>query len=552
MKEKTVTQKIGTEIAPKTEEVKKEIHTNEFLITSVDGYKKPSYYFDKVFFEAFKCHNEFVHMANKRLENAFNDSRYVQARKDYGRKSAELKTLKAIKDKTEEEKETIIALQNDIAQCKAIMQSKAKLYHLSGTYPLSDYLSVLTKKYGKILSATMVATEQQKVESAMQTVLFRAGKQVNRILLKDFKTIEATARNGISPLPHTGVEKTKTYIALTSEVNDWQFGTNRFKQPVTFHINMDFADEYTHDSLYYCHIKRLGIKRRWFSDGWHYYLTMVIEGPAPKEIKDIERKRNNKVGVNYKIANIYVASNQTAMISPLAEGSDYYGYEIRKLQRENDRLLRYLNPDNYNKDGTVKKGKLTWNRSTKVKKNYAKIRQLYRQRTDFIKNSHGCTANKIIREADAIVAEKAEFKKAQERRKVTKRKDYEEPVKNSKGEVKMIRKFEKKKRYGNSILNHSPSLMQTVLKSKANQYDIPYIELDGKAYKAKEIDPLSGDRVEMASQPKMKKTPQEKRFSNLKEAYVVSCAKEGEELDTKKSKDGWQEFVKEWGKLKGK
>lgn len=554
MKEKTVTKETGKETTtPETEqEVKKEIHINEFLITSVDGYKKPAYYFDKVFFEAFKCHNEFVHVANKRLENAYNDSKYVKARRDYGSKSAELKRLKAIKKKTEEEKETIIALKNDIEQCKAVMQAKTKKYHLNGTYPLSDALSVATNKYSKVLASTMVGTEKQKVESAMHSVLYGNGKQVHRVFLKDFKTIEANSRNGIIPLAVEGVERTKTYTALTTAVNDWQFGTSKFKTPVIFHVNMDFSDEYTFDSLYDCHIKRFGIKRRWFRNGWHYYLTMVIEGPAPKTIKDIERKRNNKVGVNYNIANIYAASNQTAMISYLAEGSDYYEYEIRKLQRENDRLLRNLNPDNYNENGTIKKGRLKWNRSRAIRKNYAKIRQLHRQRTDFIKNSHNCTANEIIREADAIVAEKAEFKKAQERRKETKRKDYEEPVKNNKGEVKMIRKFEKKKRFGNAILNHSPALMQTILKAKANQYDVPYTELDGKLYKAKEIDPLTGERTEQTDEVKKRETTEERRFRNLKEAYVVSCTEDGKELDTKKSKDGWQEFVKEWGKLKGK
>lgn len=84
----------------------KAMHTIEFKIRKVDGYKRPSYYFDHIFFEAFKCHNEFAHKANVRITNAFNDGHYVRARREYAIKSKELTQLGKQKKKSEEEKES--------------------------------------------------------------------------------------------------------------------------------------------------------------------------------------------------------------------------------------------------------------------------------------------------------------------------------------------------------------------------------------------------------------------------------------------------------------
>ncbi|MBE0428023.1 MAG: hypothetical protein IBX72_15455 [Nitrospirae bacterium] len=68
-----------------------------------------------------------------------------------------------------------------------------------------------------------------------------------------------------------------------------------------------------------------------------------------------------------------------AMFQPVFGKLVEYGRQMRILQRKTDRQRRANNPDNYNPDGTIKKGKrLKWKRSKGYIETQAKIRELHR------------------------------------------------------------------------------------------------------------------------------------------------------------------------------
>ena len=60
------------------------------------------------------------------------------------------------------------------------------------------------------------------------------------------------------------------------------------------------------------------------------------------------------------------------------------------------------------------------------------------------------------------------FKALQKKSKKTERQDEATAVKQKDGSLKMVRKYKRKKRYGHSIKNRSPGLMQADLKTKAS------------------------------------------------------------------------------------
>ena len=64
-----------------------------------------------------------------------------------------------------------------------------------------------------------------------------------------------------------------------------------------------------------------------------------------------------------------------------------------------DRSRRTTNPDNYKKDGTIKKQgnkKVIWNKSNHYIKYQNELKELYRKQADIRKYQHECLANYII------------------------------------------------------------------------------------------------------------------------------------------------------------
>lgn len=214
----------------------KAMHVVEALITEIEGYKKPAEYFDEIFYQAFRFRNEFVREADKRIRTAFNDSHYVKARKDYAVKNNRKDVLKAKKKKTAEEKEELKQLTLEIAQLKEKMDAKGKKYGLNGGYPLSNFRGKMAVKYKKNLASAMVDTLEQNTEQAMKKVVYDDGKKVSFTKLQDFLTLETNHRNGIAPVDKKadGVELNKNYMALTTSINDWVFGTNHFDKKSKF------------------------------------------------------------------------------------------------------------------------------------------------------------------------------------------------------------------------------------------------------------------------------------------------------------------------------
>ncbi|MFQ4142122.1 transposase [Chlorogloeopsis sp. ULAP02] len=110
--------------------------------------------------------------------------------------------------------------------------------------------------------------------------------------------------------------------------------------------------------------------------------------------------------------------------------------KIRKLQRKMDRQRRTNNPNNFNPNGTVKKGSKRWNKSNRYQKTAAKKREIERKQAAQRKSSHGKLVNQTLTIGKHIKTEKVSVKAWQ-------------------------------KNYGKSIGFKSPASFQSELKRKA-------------------------------------------------------------------------------------
>jgi hypothetical protein len=67
------------------------------------------------------------------------------------------------------------------------------------------------------------------------------------------------------------------------------------------------------------------------------------------------------------------------------------------FQRQLDRQRRANNPDNYNPNGTVKRGPKVWRKSARQRRSRANLAELQRKQAARRKSLHGQLVNRVLR-----------------------------------------------------------------------------------------------------------------------------------------------------------
>lgn len=251
---------------------------------------------------------------------------------------------------------------------------------------------------------------------------------------------------------------------------------NGLKIPVKIDYNNPYEYQALKDEICYCRIKRRFIKGK-----YKYYLQIVFKGVPPMKInKDGEVKRhigNGTVGLDIGTQTIAIVSNVDVKLLELADRVNNIEKEKRRVLRYMDRSRRANNPDNFNEDGTIKKGKLKWVKSNRYIKAQNKLRELYRKQADVREYQHQLLSNYILSLGNKIKVEEMNFKGLQKRNKKTE--------KNDKG------KFKRKKRFGKSLANKAPAKLLTILDNKLKYFGEKLIKVNTKEVKASQYNHLN-------------------------------------------------------------
>ena len=181
-------------------------------------------------------------------------------------------------------------------------------------------------------------------------------------------------------------------------------------------------------------VKYVRLVRRKISGKNRFYAQLVCEGKPfvkPKNTLGI-----GDVGIDIRPSTIAIVAKNEAHLKQFVSELKSQGKQIRRLQRKMDRSRRANNPDNFNSNGTVKKGKKPWNSS----KSYLKIchskANLERKLAGHRKSLHGELVNDILRTGDTFKLEKLSDKAFQ-------------------------------KLFGSSVGKHAPGMFVSHLKNKA-------------------------------------------------------------------------------------
>lgn len=220
---------------------------------------------------------------------------------------------------------------------------------------------------------------------------------------------------------------------------------------------------------------------------YRVYLHLTIEGKVKLKYDRFGNSRHKygkgMIGADIGTQTVAYTSDTEVGLKNLSERGNSIQTSERKERlyyRAMDRSRRATNPQNYNPDGTIKKGKKTWKYSNHYKKLKAKHSELCRINAVNRQLAINEDANHLRSLGDTFVTESKNASKLMRRAKKT--------TVNNKG------KFNKKKRFGKSIKNRCPSGFQTTVEKKFKVTGGTYIEVPNN-YRASQYDHTADDYI---------------------------------------------------------
>lgn len=210
-------------------------------------------------------------------------------------------------------------------------------------------------------------------------------------------------------------------------------------------------------------VKVVKVVRRMVRGQYKFYLQLSIESEKPQKGRTLGK---GNVGIDLGPTTVAVSGQNVAYIDKLASECDNIEAEIAKLNRKIDRSRRANNPQNFNEDGTIKRGvKLVWNDSKRYQELRKEKAEQQRKQAVIRKQQHIDRANALLKEGDTFIIENNRISGWTTKAKETK-------VNEKTG------KIQKKKRFGKSVANHAPAMFVTILENKVKSLGGRVVKVD--------------------------------------------------------------------------
>lgn len=250
---------------------------------------------------------------------------------------------------------------------------------------------------------------------------------------------------------------------------------NRLSMPISPKAN----DEYAHVALMDV-TKYVRILKREVRGKTRYFVQLIQEGyPPSKRNRMVSNDETKRVGIDIGTSTIAICSADKVSLQELAPECKADERKLRRIQRKMDRSKRSTNSNNFNQNGTVKKGKLTWTFSKKYKDLRKERKEIYRKMSAQRKMSHEKLANQILSLGSDVRVETMRFQSLQKRAKNTTRN-------------KKNGKINRKKRFGKSISNRAPAMLLTIINRKLGYQGRSLKKIDTYATKASQFNHITG------------------------------------------------------------
>lgn len=441
-----------------------------------------------------------------------------------------------------------LKLYSTTKEAKLKKEYSFKLYNIRKSFKLTEYDLqafgvLLQRKYKKNIDSNTMQKIATAVYDSIKDNLFKKGKKVHFKKFNTLTSIEGKSNNTGIKFRDNYLEWNKLHISTYIKDNDY------------------YVCEALENKVKYCRIVR-----KPFNKGYKYYIQLVFGGIPPSKSTKIA-PNNKRVGIDIGTSTIAVCSNKKLILTELAPNINIYNKKIKEIQVKMDNSKRILNPNKYKENGTINKGnKDKWVFS----KNYIKLRwrlkNLYRKKSAYIKNSHNTIANEIVGLGTDIYVETMSFNGLAKRSKKSERSTKLSVIKikvNVKGkdknkipkfnkisteskeqkDYKEVYKYKKKKRFGKSINNRAPALLIRVIDRKLDYIDKSIKKVKTMSFRASQYNHIEDTYIKKDLKTRWNNLDGELIQRDLYSAFLIqnSC-KSLEKTDRDLCNKGYEEF----------
>ncbi|WP_152655893.1 hypothetical protein [Oceanobacillus sp. CFH 90083] len=290
-------------------------------------------------------------------------------------------------------------------------------------------------------------------------------------------------------------------------------------------------DEYAHQALL-DKTKYVRILKREVRGKTRYFVQLIQEGyPPTKRNRKVAHDETKRVGIDIGTSTIAISSDSLVELRELAPECHNDEKELRRIQRKMDRSKRSTNPDNFHKNGTIKKGSLTWKYSKRYERLRQKRKERYRKVAGRRKMSHEKLANDILTLGSDIRVETMRFQSLQKRAKNTTRN-------NTNG------KINRKRRFGKSIAKRAPAMLLTIIERKLKYQERELKKIDTYATKASQFNHVTGKYEKKQLSERWNDFGELRIQRDLYSAFLIANTKETlDSVDIELCNAKWANFI---------
>lgn len=428
-----------------------------------------------------QCGNELLGIIKRNLEQLLRTKKYRGMRKSYSKINKSIKALSNV------QKRHLKDLQKDLRTVSDQMNEMQEVYHVTWDH-CRNAMKDLRLKYQQ--TSIVALSRAEDIWVAVSKILYSDGERLH--FKKRGELLELRAKQihrGIVGFMKNGsleFHYGRLAISLKRKKNDlWLM--DELEAVEAYLKDPDFHDAYAIDRMEYGEIISTyrpcyaSIVCKTIRGKLRVYLHLTVEGlPFPKRTKNGVIKYScgdGIVGCDIGTQTIAYTSDHAVGLENLAErGNSIRCVERqqRLVQRAMDRSRRAMNPENYNEDGTIRKGKKTWIKSKRYQKLQLRYRELCHVSAENRKLAIHEQVHKMRSLGSIFVTEAKNAKKLQ------KRANAEDPL-DKNGKPK------RKKRFGRSIKNRCPGYFQAKVQQLFESTGGTYIEVPSD-YRASQYD----------------------------------------------------------------
>ena len=324
------------------------------------------------------------------------------------------------------------------------------------------------KAFKTQLGAQMAQLIGKQAWSAWHRVLFGNGQKVHFAKFDSFNSVAAKSNK-------TGIRFIKDY-----ECKNWvgkKDAVIYMKMPIPVIVN--YKSPYEQQALQ-CDVVCNRVIRRFIKGKYRFFVQVTFDGLPPikfnKETGELRTLGEGTVGVRIGLNSI-IAVNKDKTFKYVFKGDTEIQKEIAEIQAKMNRSMVANNPDNYNEDGTAKKGRRKWVRSNRYFKLRNRMRELRRISIVRRRIEYHEVANIIAQMGESFVINKIDFKNLQERKPLEQNPDGS---------------FKSRKNQGEKIRAHAPAEMVSYLVTRITSLNGQVSYVNEKDLKLNTYDHISG------------------------------------------------------------